>query len=245
MGDPAPWEMRDGGDSSEWMRSAAFRDRNLTDDEFLFALSRAAPGDFQRLLVCSSRLTDKAVKSALAPHWPALVDLCISNCGRFCGKRITGESLAPLLQSPSRALQCLVAIDVPHVPLTSIAACCNLHTLLLCGGLAEPCVESLSGCHNLEVLKLTLAPKVVQDPFIRVFKHCHKLRVIDIHGATDVSDQMLACLMLNNACLEDLRGSYAGGGFSRALNERVLHAFQAHFAGAAIFIDNLVKESVL
>jgi len=158
---------------------------------------------------------------------------------------VTGTVLAPLFRCQSPALRRLVLLDVPRVPLASIARGCRLRTLMLRGSLASESVEALSHCSELRVLKLALEPKAPQDAFIRVFTSCRELRVVDIYGATDVSDALLGCAMLNLRSLEEFVASHSGGGFSGALSEPMADAFRLHFADARVFIDNLVKNSLL
>merc|ERR1712003_567902 len=96
--------------------------------------------------------------------------------------------------------RCLVLVDILNLDavLPSIMRGCSLKTLMIrSSGLSAQSIEAVGRCEGLEILKLSLEEKAVQDPFIRVFTACQLLRVVDIHGATDVSDQILGCLMLN------------------------------------------------
>jgi len=187
------------------------------------------------------------VLGALELHWASLTDLCIRNCD-LAGAKVTGAALAPVLRCARPRLRGLVLVDVPDLRLAAMVGACDFKTLMIRGTLSVSCVEALSKCRSLETLKLSLKYKLVQDPFIRVFTECRQLRAVDIYGATDVSDQLLGCLMLHVPCLEDFCGSHAGNHLScsNVLSTRMTEAFTAHFAGARrIFIDNLVRDSLL
>mmetsp|Transcript_60704 Transcript_60704/g.132839 ORF Transcript_60704/g.132839 Transcript_60704/m.132839 type:complete len:152 (-) Transcript_60704:119-574(-) len=143
------------------------------------------------------------------------------------------------------SLQRLAIIDVPRVPLADLAKACNLRCLMFRGTAEETGIEALSHCENLEILRLTLLPRLTQDCFMRVFKQCRKLRVVDIFSATDVSDQILGCIMLNIPNLQVFRGSHAGGSFQQGLSDLVLQAFRRHFRKAKVFVRNRVVDSTL
>lgn len=242
-------------------------------EDLLDALCRAAPGDLRRIFVCGSQLSDRGVARALAPHWRFLQDFGMKNCrparDRGCLRcGLTGASLSQLceqsLVTPVRPLdrkqrfsssaqavrqtlplRRLALVDLPCAPLQALARSCDLRSLMLRGSVTVAGIEALSLCSNLEVLRLTLEPRAVQDCFMRVFSSCHKLRVIDIYFATDVSDQLLGCIMLNVRGLEDFRGSHAGGSFSQGLSQTLVEAFEEHFRKARIFIHNRVQDAVL
>lgn len=259
--------------ADDWVLHRSFRDRCLTDEDLLDALCRAAPGDLRRIFVCGSQLSDRGVARALAPHWRFLQDFGMKNCrparDRGCLRcGLTGASLSQLceqsLVTPVRPLdrkqrfsssaqavrqtlplRRLALVDLPCAPLQALARSCDLRSLMLRGSVDVAGIEALSLCSNLEVLRLTLEPRAVQDCFMRVFSSCHKLRVIDIYFATDVSDQLLGCIMLNVRGLEDFRGSHAGGSFSQGLSQTLVEAFEEHFRKARIFIHNRVQDAVL
>jgi len=87
-----------------------------------------------------------------------------------------------------------------------------------------------------------------EAPFVRVFTECRLLRVVDIYSATDVSDQILGCVMLNLSRLEEFSSSRFGSHVdsSHVLSARLVEAFRAHFSRARkIVIDNIVSASVL
>mmetsp|Transcript_80836 Transcript_80836/g.187674 ORF Transcript_80836/g.187674 Transcript_80836/m.187674 type:complete len:276 (+) Transcript_80836:115-942(+) len=231
-----------------WFQHRAFRDRGTTDEELDFALGRALPGDFHTLILCSSRLTDAGVLRALKPHWVDLVDLCIGSDSRTpSSSRITGAALKPLAVA-ARSLRSLALINVPDAPIASLAGRCDLKSLFVRGQLSVSCVEQLSSFQELEVLKLSLEPRVSNDPFIRVFTTCTRLRIVDIYTATEVSDQLLSCLILHTPRLDEFYGLHTGCHMSAVggLSPRILGAFKAHFAKSKrIFVDNLWTDSLL
>ena len=101
--------------------------------------------------------------------------------------------------------------------------------------------------HWQQVLRLCLAPRVVPGPFVRVFTRCTSLRVIDVYHATDISDQLLGCIMLHVEQLEEFYASHRGGqlGCAHILSERMTRAFTEHYSSATISIDNFVEDAVL
>merc|ERR1712032_936182 len=142
--------------------------------------------------------------------------------------------------------RCLTLLDVQSAPLAAIASACggSLESLQIRGCLSTSSIEAVSKCLRLKTLKLSLEPKVVADPFIRVFTACRQLRVVDIYSATDVSDQTLACIMLHLPDLEDFCGSYST--CSRGLTDILILAFKSHFSRARrIVVDDLVTDSLL
>lgn len=229
----------------DWFRHGSLRDRELDDEQLHLALRQAAPGDISRICICSSRLSDdSAVAQKLGVHASALTHICLRNCGEG---GLSGRALAGVVLRRARpALRALALVDVPRVPLEALASRCALRSLLLRGTLSASGVEALSRCPSLEVLRLPLREKVPEAPFIRVFSCCRSLRVVDIHGATDVSDQILACIMLHNTCLEDFAASHAASGFAQCLSAPMAQAFRAHFSAARrIRIDDLTRDSEL
>mmetsp|Transcript_131452 Transcript_131452/g.262303 ORF Transcript_131452/g.262303 Transcript_131452/m.262303 type:complete len:105 (-) Transcript_131452:27-341(-) len=103
-------------------------------------------------------------------------------------------------------------------------------------------------CSRLETLKLTLRPKLPPGNFIRTFTACQHLQVLDIYGATDVSDQILGCVMLNMPRLEDFSCSHTGShlGSFNALSRQLVEAFKAHYPRARrIVIEDAVNDSLL
>lgn len=239
------------GDCHDWFQRKAFRDTHTTDRELALALDRAVPGDVPRLILCTSRCTDAGLAAALAPHWHTLTDLCVSSCGVREGG-VTGSSLAPLACEGSTApratpLRSLTLIGLPRAPVARIVEACNLRAISIQGVLPECSIESFSRCHDLEVLRLSLSPRVGPGAFVRVFTRCSTLRLIDVYHATDISDQLLGCVMLHVRQLEEFHASHRGGrlGSSHILSARMTRAFREHYAGARISIDNLVGESVL
>lgn len=225
----------------EWYRQACFCDKHVSDDGFCSALERGVPGDVRRLFVPSSCLTNAGVIRALRPHCFALSDLCLSNCSP--AGQVTGEAFRSLGQHSFSALRRLILIDVPDVPLGVLAAAGALETLMIKGRISTTSIEALSRCRGLRTLKLTLEPKVVHDPFIRVFTECVELRTIDIYRATDVTDQILGCLMLHAQYLEEFSGLHMSNSY--ALSSALVEAFRAHFKNARIVLDNAATESFL
>lgn len=73
------------------------------------------------------------------------------------------------------------------------------------------------------------------------------MKIVDIFSATDVSDQILGCLMLHAPQLEEFFASYAGGyGVSHILTGHMVAAFKAYYPAAReIYICNLVKDSLI
>eukprot|EP00927_Polykrikos_kofoidii_P008588 TRINITY_DN13577_c0_g1_i1.p1 TRINITY_DN13577_c0_g1~~TRINITY_DN13577_c0_g1_i1.p1 ORF type:complete len:512 (+),score=58.64 TRINITY_DN13577_c0_g1_i1:191-1726(+) len=168
---------------------------------------------------------------------------------RLC---LTGAVLAPLVQCGRQgvkpALRQLVLIGVQSVPLRGIIDACDLRTLMLHGSLSTTCVESISRCRNLRTLKLSIEPRTSWAPFIRVFTECRQLRDVDIYSATNVSDQILGCVMLHLGLLETFSSSCVGSlmDATHVLSTRFIDAFRAHFSSARkIVIDNIVTNSVL
>jgi len=116
------------------------------------------------------------------------------------------------------------------------------------GTLSPSCVEAVARCRNLNALKLSLDPRIGWAPFIRVFTECRRLSIVDIYTATDVSDQLLGCIMLNLSSLEEFNSSRLGGNIdsSHTLSNCFIEAFKAHFSKSRkIVIDNLVADSIL
>jgi len=166
---------------------------------------------------------------------------------------LTGSAMEPLtkLAASGRCrplLRRLVLVGVPGVPLPALTIGCDLRMLMLHGPLSGSCVESIARCRALEIMKLSLEPRVGWAPFVRVFTECRLLRVVDIYSATDVSDQILGCVMLNLSRLEEFSSSRFGSHVdsSHVLSARLVEAFRAHFSRARkIVIDNIVSASVL
>lgn len=235
-------------DGSRWFDQAAFRDRRLGESAVSSALNQAGGGDLSQLRLCSSSVCDHGLQRALEVHWDFLTHLCI---GSGIGGKVSGAALAPLAARPRPRLQRLILVDVHEVRLDAIArACRNLRSVALRGGLLAPSssVEALAGLTDLESLRLVLEPRVEQEAFVKVFSRCTRLSVIDIHGATELSDSLLGCLMLHVPGLQSFRGRHSGGvhmGASRALSLGMKNAFSRHFAKAQIWIDDISEESFL
>jgi len=229
----------------QWFCHAAFRDTHMTDIDLWSALGQAAMGDVDKLVLCSSQITDSGLLAACKPHWPALCKLCVSNCG--VSGHITKTALAPL--AGCSRLETLILIDLADPPLPVICTGAGqLRTLMICGRVSVASVEAISMCSRLETLKLTLRPKLPPGNFIRTFSACQQLQVLDIYGATDVSDQILGCVMLNMPRLEYFSCSHTGSHLScsNALSGQLVEAFKAHYPGARrMVIENVVNDSLL
>eukprot|EP00933_Yihiella_yeosuensis_P006381 TRINITY_DN111077_c0_g1_i1.p1 TRINITY_DN111077_c0_g1~~TRINITY_DN111077_c0_g1_i1.p1 ORF type:complete len:382 (-),score=39.69 TRINITY_DN111077_c0_g1_i1:9-1082(-) len=233
--------------SSTWFDQPAFRDRRNSDFEIQGALQRGTPGDVERLLICSSSVTDEGLSKALELHWDGLVRLCIGSGGH--GK-ITGAALYGLRKQKLPKLRYLNLIDIVDLPISEIARKCpNLRSFSFRGRLQDTSgVEALAECPNLETLRLSLEPRIPHLHFVRVFRSCTSLNIIDIHGATDISDQLLGGLMLNTSDLKEFSASHSGGftSSSGALTPHMVAAFKAHFSQARrIFIENMIIDSLL
>lgn len=240
-----PGEMGPAG-SRPWFRRRRFADTRTTDAELCAALERGAPGDVQRFAVCSSSVTGAGLSRALVGHWAALTEICLGNCGWARGSLppVTGMTLRPLLRTPGPStLRSLTLLDVPGVPLGELCVACPLERLQFRGRLTTSDVESLSKCSILRTLRLALEPRLVPDAFVSVFTRCRALEVVDVHGATDVSDQLLACLMLHAKELDEFYGQHS---CSLALSPQLVDGFRSHFHSArCIIIDHVATESVL
>eukprot|EP00927_Polykrikos_kofoidii_P030239 TRINITY_DN26047_c0_g1_i1.p1 TRINITY_DN26047_c0_g1~~TRINITY_DN26047_c0_g1_i1.p1 ORF type:complete len:370 (+),score=50.33 TRINITY_DN26047_c0_g1_i1:54-1163(+) len=239
-------------DENFWFLRSDLVDARVSDEELHAAVRRLIPGTLQRLVACSSLLTAQGVCRALHVHGDRLLGLCLSDCGSQC---LVGSEIQASLNKCTK----LRFLELHGVQATPPLTALKLQDLRLGKDVPTAALEVMYHFPNLRTLMVAHRVKEARpEPFLRTFKACAELQEVDIHGAVQVTNEMLACVMEHTAKLKLFRGSgtrtcrrpfvdlpfqsgsrrVAGG----ALHDEVCIAFQQHFPQADISVEGAFTE---
>merc|ERR1712194_436799 len=214
------------------------------------AVRRLPHGTLRRFSACNQGITDCSIKWVLQAHCVSLVELHLDS---FKSGLLTGRSLLPLANAGN--LRVLHLTHILRLTLSDIISrFSSLEDLHITQSvISSRSVEAISRCAKLQVLKLSFERRcfpgrnlVPVAPFVRVFSSCKSLRIIDIHSATEVTNQLLACIMAHVDKIEVFRGSRE---FNGVLDIGMVDAFKMRYPGATeiviedVFAD-LAQEAV-
>eukprot|EP00929_Paragymnodinium_shiwhaense_P077297 TRINITY_DN39806_c0_g2_i1.p1 TRINITY_DN39806_c0_g2~~TRINITY_DN39806_c0_g2_i1.p1 ORF type:complete len:388 (-),score=51.45 TRINITY_DN39806_c0_g2_i1:7-1170(-) len=243
-----------GGD---WYKRSSLNDTNVLDKDLEAALKRIAPGAVLRLAVSSSAVTASAVCRALHVHGAGLLQLCLNGCGP---QRLRSDALQGCLNGCA-ALQ---SLELHGVGLNLPSAATGLTELMLGQDIPEEVVAQAKEFPALRTLKVAgLRPvgDLSTACFLEIFRACEELRDVRIYAATQVTNEMLACLMQHTQHLERFCGSrnrivpslgmvpfavngaevrLPCGGLSREAYEACCH----HFRDAEVQVDDILSENL-
>ena len=232
-------------------------DSKTTDAELRVALGRLRPTQLRQLVVGSSLLTSSSLCWALDTFASGLQEVSVSSCGS--GKLVGAEVQAALAKCPR-----LSSLHVEHVEMTPPAA--SLRRLSVGACVMKSQLWQSRPFANLQVLGFipsTYLPggtAEIHAWFIGIFENSPELREIDIYHCVEVTNKMLAVLMLSVPKLSKFCGCHANHlhlypaqvefPFSdgpRALPSGGLHpsaleSFIERFPAANIFVDDVFSE---
>lgn len=255
--DESDWEICMPGTEEwdlSWYKRRETRDSRVRDDDVGHAVKRLPQGVLHRLVVCSSRLTSAGLCKVLQIHGEHLRELCLGDCG---SGRLEGGDLQTGIDRCAN----LHVLEMHGLQVRLPSAAKMIQKLMLGKGCILPPVDSFRSLAELQTLKLGDREDEAPSEYLcSIMQACPKLREIQVYGAIQVTNEVLACAIRHTRHLEFFCGARTQMLFrpsvmfpfpdgpreieGGALHPEALDAFKQSFPGARVFVDDILAEQL-
>jgi len=198
------------------------RNDTVDDQDMDYALRHIPSGVLKKLIVCSSRITDSGLLTAVSRHGPCLESLAVGCAG---SEHLVGTFLDNL------SLRHLEIYNAPKLNIKSLNS--DLLQKLCISGVSAAMIDLIPRFTELQVLKLSAGRdgECAETCFHRIFSACTKLRKIDIYNVVKVNCSLAACIQRHVLDLESVVG------FTN--DRRTNDMLKASYPAAVIWLDHI------